>query len=156
MKFKNPLLVVTDMEASKAFYREVLGLRIIMDFDANVTLTGGICLQTKESWLRLIQAEKEEFSFCGRDTELYFEEDSFDDFVRKLSEQDFIRYVHPVVEHPWGQRVIRFYDPDGHMIEVGEDMKMVINRFLTSGMSMDEVSVKMGASIEDLNKLLEH
>ena len=70
MKFKNPLLVVTDMEASKAFYREVLGLRVIMDFGANVTLTGGICLQTKESWLRLIQAEKEEFSFWGRDTEL--------------------------------------------------------------------------------------
>lgn len=39
MKFKNPLLVVTDMERSKAFYREVLGLRVIMDFGANVTLT---------------------------------------------------------------------------------------------------------------------
>ena len=58
MKFKNPLLVVTDMERSKAFYREVLGLRVIMDFGANVTLTGGVCLQTKESWMELIQAEK--------------------------------------------------------------------------------------------------
>ena len=44
MKFKNPLLVVTDMERSKAFYREVLGLRVIMDFGANVTLTGGLCV----------------------------------------------------------------------------------------------------------------
>lgn len=47
-----------------------------------------------------------------------------------------------MIEHGWGQRVIRFYDPDGHIIEVGEDMKMVINRFLDSGMTMEEVSKK--------------
>lgn len=154
MKFKNPLLVVTDMEASKAFYREVLGLRVIMDFGANVTLTGGICLQTKESWLRLIQAEKEEFSFCGRDTELYFEEDSFDDFVRKLSEQDFIRYVHPVVEHPWGQRVIRIYDPDYHIIEVGENMEVVCRRFLDTGMTAEEVAKRMDVPLKYVSRCI--
>ena len=31
MKFKNPLLVVTDLEVSKIFYREVLGLHVILD-----------------------------------------------------------------------------------------------------------------------------
>lgn len=50
--------------------------------------------------------------------------------------------------------MIRFYDLDGHIIEVGEDMKMVIKRFLATGMTMEEVSVKMDASIEDLTKLL--
>ena len=34
------------------------------------------------------------------------------------------------------------------------DMKMVIKRFLASGMTMKEVSVKMDVSIEDLTKLL--
>ena len=33
-------------------------------------------------------------------------------------------------------------------------MKMVINRFLASGMTMEEVSAKMDVSIEDLTKLL--
>ena len=41
-----------------------------------------------------------------------------------------------------------------NIIEVGEDMKMVIKRFLASGMTMEEVSVKMDASVEDLTKLL--
>ena len=36
-----------------------------------------------------------------------------------------IEYVHPVKEHGWGQRVVRFYDPDKHIIEVGENMKVV-------------------------------
>ena len=50
MKFKNPLLAVTDMAASIDFYKRVLGLRVVMDFGANVTLTGGVCLQTLETW----------------------------------------------------------------------------------------------------------
>ena len=33
-------------------------------------------------------------------------------------------------------------------------MKIVIRCFLSSGMTMEEVSVKMDASIEDLTKLL--
>jgi len=45
-------------------------------------------------------------------------------------------------------------DLNGHLIEVGEDMKMVIKRFLASGMTLEEVSVKMDASVEDLTKLL--
>ena len=50
MKLKNPLLAVTDMERSVAFYQTVLGLRKTMDFGVNVTLTGGLSLQTCESW----------------------------------------------------------------------------------------------------------
>ena len=52
----------------------------------------------------------------------------------------------------------KFYEDlfglDGHIIEVGEDMKMVIKRFLDSGMTMEQVSVKMDASIGDLTRLL--
>lgn len=42
--------------------------------------------------------------------------------------------------------MIRFYDLDGHLIEVGEDMKMVIRRFLNTGMTMEEVSERMDVS----------
>ena len=86
--------------------------------------------------------------------EVCFEAQDFDGFLNKLKKYPNIEYLGNVVEHEWGQRVIRFYDLDGHIIEVGEDMKMVINRFLASGMTMEEVSVKMDASIEDLTKLL--
>ncbi len=148
MKFKNPLLVVTDLEVSKMFYREVLGLHVILDFGANITLTGGICLQTKESWLALIQSKEDEVSFRGMDAEIYFEEDSFDDFLEKINKMDFICYVHPVIEHPWGQRVIRFYDPDHHIIEVGENMETVCKRFLNAGMKVEEITKRMGVPLK--------
>ena len=51
MKLKNPMLVVTDIDKSVEFYKKVFGLHIIMDFGANKTLTGGLALQTAETFL---------------------------------------------------------------------------------------------------------
>jgi len=72
----------------------------------------------------------------------------------KLKKHPGIEYLGDVIEHSWGQRVIRFYDLDGHIIEVGEDMKMVVKRFLASGMTMEETAAKIDASVEDLMRLL--
>lgn len=148
MKFKNPLLVVTDMERSKMFYQEVLGLHVTMDFGANVTLTGGVCLQTKDSWKDFINAASDDIVFGSRDSELYFEEDNFDKFIEGIRNIESIQYVHPVIEHRWGQRVVRFYDPDQHMIEVGENMKVVCRRFLNSGMTVEEAAKRMDVPIK--------
>lgn len=148
MKFKNPLLVVSDMEKAKKFYKDVLNLRVIMDFGANVTLTGGLCLQTKETWMGFIDAKEEDIIFGGNNAEIYFEEDDFDAFAEKLKGIDDIDYVHPVIEHRWGQRVVRFYDPDRHIIEVGENMKFVCRRFLDSGMTEEEVAVRMDVPLK--------
>ena len=148
MKFKNPLLVVSDMEKSKKFYKDVLGLRVIMDFGANVTLTGGLCLQTKETWMEFIGAKEDEVVFGGKNAEIYFEEDDFESFAEKLKGLKNIDYVHPVIEHRWGQRVVRFYDPDKHIIEVGENIKFVCRRFLDSGMTEEEVAVRMDVPLK--------
>jgi hypothetical protein len=56
--------------------------------------------------------------------------------------------VHGVKEFPWGQRVIRFYDPDRHILEVGEKMEMVCKRFLDSGMTVEETSKRTMLPIE--------
>jgi len=109
MKLKNPMLVVTDIDRSVEFYKKVFGLHIIMDFGANKTLTGGLALQTAETYKEFIGTS--DISFGGNNFELYFEEDDFDKFADKLKEYD-IEYVHPIMEHSWGQRVVRFYDPD--------------------------------------------
>lgn len=145
MKLKNPLLVVTDMEKSVLFYQEVLGLHVVMDFGANKTLTGGLCLQTIETWKDLIGTE--DITFQGHDGEIYFEETDFDGFVEKLK-SFHIDYVHPVKEHTWGQRVVRFYDPDKHIIEVGENMKTVCRRFLAGGMTLEQVAKRMDVPLK--------
>lgn len=149
MKMKNPMIVVEDMERSVKFYKEVLGLRVIMDFGANVTLTGGMCLQTKDSWMKFLgMTDGDMIRFGGNDAEVYFEEDEFDGFIEKLSKIDGIRYVHPVQEHSWGQRVVRIYDPDQHVIEIGENIKVVCRRFLESGMTVEETAKRMDVPLK--------
>ena len=145
MKFKNPLLVVTDMERSVQFYKQVLGLHKIMDFGANVTLTGGIALQTLDTWRGFIGTDQVKFG--SNDAELYFEEDHFDEFIESLRKQKVV-LVHPVKEHAWGQRVVRFYDPDRHMIEVGENMEAVCRRFLDGGMTPEEATERMNVPLK--------
>ena len=148
MKLKNPLLVVTDMDKSVEFYKNVLGLHKIMDFGANVTLTGGLCLQSKESFKEFI--DNQNITFGSNSFEIYFEEDDFDSFAQKLETLD-IKYVHGIKEHSWGQRVVRFYDPDMHIIEVGENMKTVCKRFLDGGMTPEQVAKRIDVPLKFVN-----
>ena len=93
-------------------------------------------------------------AFGGNDAELYFEEDRFDSFVRRLESLE-IQYVHPVKEHPWGQRVVRFYDPDRHILEVGENMRAVCRRFLGSGLTPEETAARMDVPVEYVRECAE-
>ena len=120
MKLKNILIVVKDIEKSKQFYHDLFGLDMILDNDGNMILTEGLVLQDEKIWK----------SFLGRDIlpqnnacELYFEEQDIEVFVEKLERlYPSIEYVNRLMTHSWGQRVIRFYDLDGNLIEVGTPM----------------------------------
>lgn len=141
MKMKNTMLVVKDMERSKKFYWEVMGLRTLVDLQIHAVLSGGLGLQTEASWQGFIEQET---SYKGNDAEIYFEEDDFEPFIEKLTKMD-IEYVHPPYTHEWGQCVVRFYDPDYHILEVGESMKIVCRRFLDAG--LDEMQIAKKTSL---------
>lgn len=138
MKFKMPLIVVRDMERSRKFYEELLDLKVVLDFGANITFSGDFCLQTKDSWRGFIGDSEDTIMFRSNNFELYFEEKNLEKFVQKLKDYD-VELIHDVKEYPWGQRVVRFYDPDKHIIEVGESMTTVIRRFYNQGMSVEEI-----------------
>ena len=146
------MLVVTDMDKTVAFYKNVLGLQVVMDFGANKVLTGGLALQTLDTYREFIGTD--DISFGGNHFEIYFEEDEFDKFADNLRNCN-VQYVHPVKEHAWGQRVVRFYDPDRHIIEVGENMKTVCKRFIDSGMTPEQTAERMDVPIEYVHACIE-
>lgn len=120
MKLRNVLIVVKDMEKSKRFYRELFGLETVLDNDGNVILTEGLVLQDEKIWKQFLgKAIISE----NNASELYFEEKEIEAFVQKLETlYPSVRYVNRLMTHSWGQKVIRFYDPDGNLIEVGTPM----------------------------------
>ena len=72
--------------------------------------------------------------------ELYFEVDDFDAFTEKLRRHLDVELVHPPMTYAWQQRVVRLYDPDWHMIEVGESMERIALRLLDEGHSVEETA----------------
>lgn len=152
MKYQGVCISVKDVSLSKKFYQDLFELEVFQDYGINISF-GGLSLQQEFDWL--LNIPKERVLKEPHNMELYFEEDEFDDFIAKLEQRNDIRYLgEGVKEAGWGQRAIRFYDLDGHIIEVGENMKMVVKRFLDSGMSMAETSKRMDVSVSDLEKLL--
>lgn len=153
MKYVCTLIAVKDIEKSKQFYREVLEQEVALDFGANVTLSGGFALQSADSWKEFIHKEENEIKYGNNATELYFEEDNIDKFINKIDKLN-LKYVHKLKEHSWGQRVIRFYDLDNHIIEVGENLSVVAKRFKDNGMSVQEVANRMDVPIQYVEELL--
>lgn len=152
MRYQGVCISVKDVNPSKKFYQDLFGLEVFQDYGIHVSF-GGLSLQQDFDWL--LNVPKESIVSKPHNMELYFEEDEFDKFISKLEQRNDIRYIGDgVKEAGWGQRSIRFYDLDGHIIEVGENLKMVIKRFLDSGMSMIETSKRMDVSISDLETLL--
>lgn len=120
MKLRNILIVVKDIEKSKQFYHDLFGMDRILDNDGNMILTEGLVLQDEKIWS----------GFLGKDIvpnsnscELYFEEPDIEGFVEKLEKlYPSVEYVNRLMTHAWGQKVVRFYDLDGNLIEVGTPM----------------------------------
>lgn len=143
MKFQYTMLVVRDIEKSKQFYKDVLGVKILADWGANVTFTGGfLAIQSRESYGEFLEKSPKEISFGSLNSELYFTETQFDKFLIKLNSLLHIEQIGEVKEADWGQRVVRFYDPDKHIIEVGEDLKIVCQRLAKEGFSLKEICKK--------------
>ena len=120
MKLKNILIVVKDIEKSRKFYQDLFGIELVLDNDGNMILTEGLVLQDEKIWKSFLDRD---IVSKSNSSEQYFEEQDIEAFVDKLERlYPSIEYVNRLMTHSWGQRVIRFYDLDGNLIEVGTPM----------------------------------
>ena len=117
MKLKNILIVVKDIEKSREFYHKLFGIDLVLDNDGNMILTEGLVLQDEKIWRSFLNKD---IIPKSNSCELYFEEQDIESFIEKLERlYPKIEYVNHLMTHSWEQRVIRFYDLDGNLIEVG-------------------------------------
>jgi len=147
MRFICPLITVKNMEASRQFYVDVLKQKVRYDFGANIEFEGNFAIHLKPHFAGLIGMREAELMEKPNNAELYFEEDNLEAFMQTLKGRD-IDFLHEVREQPWGQRVTRFYDPDGHIIEVGESMESVVRRLLKQGLTVEETAKRTSMPLE--------
>jgi len=147
-------LFVKDIEISKAFYQNLLGLEIEFDFGKNIIYKGCIAIWEINP-THIIPSTLGENSLKGKSNrfELYFETENLEEVFLPLKAAN-IHFLHEIHEENWAQRTIRFFDPDNHLIEIGESLHCFIKRLLDSGLTREQVSAKTGVALSDFDKIL--
>jgi len=125
MKYICPLIVVKDIAVSRNFYENILGQKIKYDYGENIVFEGDFSIHLQEHFQALLGNELQLIQKKANSFELYFETDELDNMVKKLKDNQ-IEFIHEIKKQPWGQRVARFYDPDYHLIEMGELMNQPV------------------------------
>jgi len=124
LQFIHPVVFVKDIEVSKVFYTNTLGLKMIGDHGPFVLFENHFSIhQARELAVTVWKAN------APYDTDqpqgqhnllLYFETSELEAAFARLKNK--VRLIHPIERQAWGQLVFRFYDPDGHVIEIGEPL----------------------------------
>lgn len=153
IKYRLPVLAVEDISRSVQFYHDLFDQEIAMDLGKNVTMSGGFCLQEDFDWLTDLPPNS--IVQKSHNMELYFETDDFDLFLTKLAAFADIIYVHPPKKHDWQQRVVRIYDPDYHIIEIGESMETIALNLLEKGHSIEETAAIIQHPLEIVQQWLD-
>lgn len=148
------MLVVEEMDPIKQFYAGLLQQKLKFDSPDYVVFEGEFSLFLKRNF-RAILGDEERFPIQLRanNGELYFESDDIEADERRLM-QAGTEFIHGVKEQPWGQRVMRFYDPSGAVVEIGEEMGVVIRRYQAQGMSLPQISERIGFTVPMLEEIL--
>jgi catechol 2,3-dioxygenase-like lactoylglutathione lyase family enzyme len=151
LKLISSVLFVKDIQASRRFYETVLGQKVLMDHGPNVGFEGGFALWQVEHAHQMVFGSPKPVGYAN--LELYFETDHLDDALVILNTQN-VKLIHPLVEQPWGQRVVRFYDPDEHIVEIGEPMPAVIFRLSGEGLSAAQIAARTSMPEEIVKQIL--
>lgn len=148
-------LFVKDIEAAKDFYINVLHMQIDLDFGKNVIFKNGFTIwEIKDEHIiaKSIGLNKVKDTSVNR-FEIYFETEDLEGTFEILKAKH-VKFLHEINVEPWGQCTIRFFDPDNHLIEIGESMKQFVTRFYKQGLTVEQVSARTHVPIEEVIRLI--
>jgi catechol 2,3-dioxygenase-like lactoylglutathione lyase family enzyme len=151
--FKNIVLFVKDIAVSKQFYTEILDQQVEYDFGNTIGFKGGIALwkiQKGHEIEGLLDDEK----ITSSGFEVYFETENIHEVVKKI-DLHHIKLLHPLKTEQWGQQTVRFFDPDGHLIEIGESLQTFIRRIYEETGSIGKTSQKTGVPEDMIMEMIE-
>lgn len=161
MDLKNctPVLFVKDAQAARNFYEGLLGLTVTADFGGlNIIFKEGFALwqiMDENMIPQTLGAENIVNSNLTSRFELCFETESLDNIYKKLKDKG-TKFLHEINVELWGQRNIRFYDPDGHLVEVGEAMHVFLRRiYQEENFNIEATAKRTYTPIEIVKEILQ-
>lgn len=133
-------IFVRDMAPSRQFYEELLEQPVQMDNGPHISFGTFSLWNVDHANQTVFGSTTTGQDGLGADNlELCFESDQLDEVYGRAS-QAGVEILQPIAEQPWGQRVFRMRDPDGHIVSVGEPLASMVRRLLDQGLSIEAVS----------------
>lgn len=120
MKQVDTILLVNNIKESDSFYRELLGLEVLHDWEVMMVYKNRLAIHQLDK----IQPQEfaESLNSENRGNVIVYLElesnENLEDYLFKLKENG-VEIIHGIYSLPW-QRIFRCYDPDGNIVEIGE------------------------------------
>ena len=125
VKFAYPVIGVKDINRSKDFYTKVLEIPLINSGSDSYYIKGKIGFVRQEQ-LDRIAFKNPEASKKSADPErvwLYFESNDLEEIFERVKKSG-VTIIHGIEEQFWGQSSFRFYDPDGHIVDISDQRSL--------------------------------
>lgn len=154
LQFDSSVIFCSDLQLQREFYEKFLNQEVEMDL--------GLCLIFKNKFSLWQLSDdfpiSKELGYTyehigNRNLELCFKTDNFEDAVEQVLMSD-LRILHNVEEEKWGQYTIRFYDPEGNLVEIGESMECFVKRMHSEGMNKKQISEKTGLAAAYVDEIV--
>ncbi len=147
--FAGPAAFVADIDRSRAFYEKILGQEVEADHGRHVAFKGGFSLWQADAAVTVIYGQKKQRqgSLAAKNFEMYFESDDIRaEWERVKGCCDSI--LNELEAAPWLQLGFRVLDPDGHIVEVGEPLPLLIKRLHREGMAPEDIHKNTSIPLE--------
>ena len=128
-----------------------------MESDGYIGYESGLYLWDEKYESQAIFQNREDGTLPARGRhrfEIFFDTDELEKYWQSLTSAG-VKPIHPIIEMNWGQQVLRVYDPDGNIVELGEPLETFVGRFLRQGLSIEQTSQRTFTPLETVRKIAE-
>ena len=154
LQFDSSVIFCSDLQLQREFYESFLNQEVELDMGNCIAFKNNFTLWQLTEDFPISKELGYTYEHIGnRNLEMCFKTENFEDAVEKVLLSD-LRILHNVEEEKWGQYTIRFYDPEGNLVEIGESINCFVQRMKNSGMDSKQIAEKTGLDTAYVEKLI--
>lgn len=153
LKFHSTVIITEDFDKMRTFYQNILQQEVEIDFGNCIVFKNGISLWKLTTEYPIAKMLGKTYNSSGNNNlEICFETNNYNEVISNIKKYN-LKYLHEPLEEKWGQKTIRFYDPENNLIEIGESIPCFVKRFLNQGMNEAEISKRTSVPLNIVNKI---
>jgi catechol 2,3-dioxygenase-like lactoylglutathione lyase family enzyme len=110
IRFRHSIALVKNIEESKCFYRDIIGLKVIEEFDTFILFQDNFAIHTADLFYTYINKPYHGEKMGHDNVDFYFTTSDLEGMQKKLKEEK-VTFIHEIYKHAWGEKESVFTIP---------------------------------------------